>query len=130
MSEPIRVEVASADKGRRYSATVVGESEPLASGSRDPEHDACRALVARGYVGAVTFLRNGTPSMRVKDVQRTAGKTIEEGPQRGPLLTKWRPVPDFGRPAQGASSPLGVGEGTSEPDSPILGDPSERETAV
>lgn len=117
MSDPMRIDIDSADKGRRFSATVAGESSPLVTASRDPEHDACRALRARGYSGPVTFYRNGTPSMRIKDAAVTAGKTIEDS--HGRLrLAKWRPV-------QGLASPSGVGKGTRDPEIAAVGESTD-----
>jgi hypothetical protein len=89
----VHVEIETADRGRRYTATVIGEAALLISGSRDPEHDACRALVRRGHEGPVQFSRRGTPTLLVKSARIGAGRCIEENTFRGPRLAKWKPHP-------------------------------------
>lgn len=93
MSRTVRVEIETTDRGRRYTATVIGEAAPLVSCSRDPEHEACRALFRRGHTGPVQFCRRGVPAMLVKSAREGAGRCIEENTFRGPRLAKWKPQP-------------------------------------
>jgi hypothetical protein len=51
----------------------------LVEGSRDPEHDACRALLSVGITGRVTFRHKGSlhPSMFM-DIEKAARFTVRE----------------------------------------------------
>ncbi len=90
MSEPARVHLKPIKKGRRYEAYLAGHSEPFVTNSRDPEHEACRVLVARGYSGAVQFYHGITPSMRLQ-ASAAARLTVSEEDRRGLRLRKWAP---------------------------------------
>jgi hypothetical protein len=80
-------------KGRRFEAYLVGQKEKLVTNSRDPEHDACRVLVSRGYAGVVQFYHGITPSMRLH-APVAARLTVSEEDRRGLRLRKWAPFSD------------------------------------
>lgn len=73
-----------------YSAYLVGRPEPLAHRVRDPEHDACRALLALGYTGRVRFYHGITHSMTL-DIATAAGRKVVEGERDSPYLGRWQP---------------------------------------
>lgn len=77
-------------KGRRYEAYLAGHKEPIVANSRDPEHEACRVLVNRGYDGAVQFYHGITPSMLLQ-APEAARLTVSEEDRRGLRLRKWAP---------------------------------------
>jgi hypothetical protein len=58
----------------------------LVERSRDPECDAARAMLARGYAGKLTLCdgKTGKPRTTI-DIERAAKLTVEEGPY-GPRL--------------------------------------------
>ena len=55
----------------------------LVDGSRDPEHDACRELLAMGITGKVTFRHKGSPhpSMTMT-IEKSAQFTVGEDGKR------------------------------------------------
>jgi hypothetical protein len=80
------------DGGQRYRATHDGDV--LVGSSRNPEFDACRALLALGLTGKVEVLRPGSafPAMRI-DIECGARLTIIETERLGPRQSRWRPAP-------------------------------------
>ena len=60
--------------------------------SRDPEHDACRALLALGITGTLETRHAGSAivSMR-KDIERSAGRTVIENERTGPKHARFQP---------------------------------------
>jgi hypothetical protein len=72
----------------RYSVLFNGRL--LVEGSRDPECDAARALVAQGITGKLTLCdgKTGTPRTII-DIERAARLTVEEGPN-GPRFRRFR----------------------------------------
>ena len=67
------------------------DNEMLVVGSRDPEFDLARALLARGVTGSVTILDGKTrkPRTTITDIEKAAGLSTEEGPY-GPRFVKRR----------------------------------------
>lgn len=67
------------------------DREMVVIGSRDPEFDLARALLARGVTGKVTILdgKTGRPRTIITDIEKAAGLCTEEGPY-GPRFVKWR----------------------------------------
>jgi len=59
----------------------------------NPEFEACRKLVARGFTGPAEIWRIGRafPDMIVHDLEVAARYTVEENASRGPLIVPWRP---------------------------------------
>ena len=75
--------------GRLWEVEFDGEMVVI--GSRDPEFDLARVLLARGRTGKVTILdgKTGRPRTIINDVEKAAGLRTEEGPY-GPRFVKWR----------------------------------------
>jgi hypothetical protein len=74
--------------GYRYS--VLFEGKLLVDRSRDPECDAARALLAKGFTGKLTMLdgKSGKPRTII-DVEKAARLTVEET-GRLPRFRKYR----------------------------------------
>jgi len=53
----------------------------IVADSRDPEHDAARALLARGITGPATVF-DGRPRTIIPDIEKAAGYCTKEGPLR------------------------------------------------
>jgi hypothetical protein len=85
-----------------YSAFLRDEQEPIVpTGSHDPEREACVALAARGYDGAVRFMRswNGPASMIFEDLRKTAERVQEKAAKKVPRSR--RASPESLRPTLG-----------------------------
>ncbi|MGE0854419.1 MAG: hypothetical protein AB7O44_33295 [Hyphomicrobiaceae bacterium] len=82
--------VGLGDRGHRYRATH--EGSVLIDGSRHPEFDACRALLARGIRGKLEVWRKGAafPAM-VLDIEAGARLTVAETEAAGPRFVRWKP---------------------------------------
>ena len=71
---------------RRYLVLVDGKL-PVKN-PRDPECDAARALLARGYTGKLTLCDGKTGIPRtIIDIEKAARLTVKEGPN-GPRLLR------------------------------------------
>jgi len=106
--------------GHIYDVKYLGET--IVRGSPDPEHDAARALVARGIVGiAVTVDATGAPRMRF-DIETFAGTRTVERDRSGLSIEPWRRWLSATRVAiaTGRSHPR-TGEGSGEDAPSILG---------
>jgi hypothetical protein len=80
----------------RYS--VIFDGRLLVDRSRDPECDAARALLARGYTGTLHMLDGKTGKPRtIIDIERAAKLTVREDRGTGPRFVKWRPMPESAR---------------------------------
>ena len=76
--------------GRGYRYSVIFRGKLLVEHSRDPECDAARALLAKGFKGKFTLLDGKTGKPRtIIEIERAARLTTEEGP-RGPRFVKCR----------------------------------------
>jgi hypothetical protein len=74
--------------GYRYS--VIFRGNLLVQRSRDPECDAARALLAKGFTGKLTLLDGKTGRPRtIVNIEKAARLSTEEGP-RGPRFVKCR----------------------------------------
>jgi hypothetical protein len=62
----------------------------------NPVFEACRVLLACGFVGRLEVWRFGKdyPDMVVPDIARAAEWTVEESEKRGPHFVRWRPRPE------------------------------------
>ena len=88
----------------RYSVAFDGDL--IVEGSRDPEHDLARALLARGLTGKVTMLDANTGKPRtVIDIERAAKLTVEENRRFGPRFAKWKPYPEMAHRTSAERSP-------------------------
>jgi hypothetical protein len=66
------------------------DGESVVVGSRDPECDLARALLARGITGTITILDGNTGKPRTfVNIEKAARLTVEEGPN-GPRFVKRR----------------------------------------
>lgn len=81
--------------GDKYGALydVVIDGERIVGRSHDPEHDACRALLAQGITGRLTFVGvDGTPRSSI-DIEPRAERTIIDDDRRGLLVARYRKWP-------------------------------------
>lgn len=78
----------------KWNATL--GDKPLLRRVRDPEHDACRALLAKGITGKVTFVHKSTGMAGLTmDVEKSAGRTVRETTKDGrPRTVKFVPFGD------------------------------------
>ena len=89
-----------------YAYDVVLAGEIVVSGSRDPEHDLARALLARGIKGVVQIIdgKTGRPRARV-DIRKAAkwcvGSNLE--------VFKWKPAKADSSPHTGERHSEGSG---------------------
>ena len=75
------------DRHARFSVTFNGEV--IVASARDPEHDACRALLARDITGRVQFYTAaGTPSLTM-DFETAARRVMSEEDRDGLRLRKF-----------------------------------------
>lgn len=77
-----------------YAAVLRGEVEPIVPpGSHNPEREACAVLAARGYDGAVRFMRSwaGPASMVVKDLRKAAEKAQKNAAKKAPGARRTSP---------------------------------------
>jgi hypothetical protein len=76
----------------RYSVEFDGDL--IVEGSRDPEHDLARALLARGLTGKVTMLDANTGKPRtIIDIEKAAKLTMSEESRDGLRRRKYRESP-------------------------------------
>jgi hypothetical protein len=86
--------VSLGERGQRYRVTHNGVQ--LVDSSRNPEFDACRALLGKGITGRLEVWHKGWPqgdefpAMRL-DIEKGARLTVEEGDRIGPRFARWRP---------------------------------------
>ncbi len=85
-----------------YLYDVMVGGEVVVSGSRDPEHDLARALLARGVTGSVKVIDGETGKHRVTilSIERAARYAVGEGRRSGPRRVKWKPRPENISPAE------------------------------
>ena len=84
-------------EGVRYNGIycVEFDGELIVVGSRDPEHDLARALLARGLTGKVTMLDAKTGKPRtVIDIAKAAELCVSEESRDGHRIRKYRGSPD------------------------------------
>jgi hypothetical protein len=68
---------------------------PLIARTKSPEHDACRALVAKGHTGLMET-RDGIrsyPLLIINDIEKAARLTVSENASHGPRVVSFRPFP-------------------------------------
>jgi hypothetical protein len=124
MTTKATIEPCFKNSGYRYR--VIHEGAILIEDTSNPEYDACKALLAKGFTGCLETYRGNTPCMRL-DIKKGAKLTIEETPTQGPRKVKYRPW----NGAQNRDSRVAVGgnfaregpEGANTP-TPILAAPA------
>jgi hypothetical protein len=89
---PIRIIIeptTCGERGQRYRVTYAGET--LIESTRNPEYDACRALLARGVNGRLEIWRAGVafPASSI-DIERGARWTALETERESPRIVRWR----------------------------------------
>jgi hypothetical protein len=78
--------------GARYRVTCLGET--LIESARDPEFEACRALLAKGIKGTLVTYSPGSSVPRMKvDIEKGAMLTVIESAREGPRFARYRPHP-------------------------------------
>lgn len=93
--------VKSTSRGTLYSVHLdTPQGDVLLDGSRDPEHDAARALVERGYTGpftvyapSLTEAGKWTHTLHFESAEEAAKLTAQESGTVGPRVVKWKPHP-------------------------------------
>jgi hypothetical protein len=82
--------------GARYRVTYLAET--LIESARDPAFEACRALLARGIVGALVTYSPGSSVPRVRvDIEQGAKLMTIDNANDGPRFGRYRPHPDGGK---------------------------------
>jgi hypothetical protein len=78
------------ERGQRYRVTYLGSV--LVESTRNPEFDACRALLAQSITGHLEVWRAGrsAPDARL-DIERGAKLTTEEGDRQTLRVVRWKP---------------------------------------
>jgi hypothetical protein len=97
MSRTARLHPPMHKQGVPYSGSyaVEFEGEMIVKGSRKPECDAARALLARGITGKLTMLDANTGKPRtIIDIERAAHLTMSEESRDGLRRRKCRQSPD------------------------------------
>jgi len=92
----------------RYTGlySVEYDGEIVVVGSRNPECDLARVLLAKGIPGKVTMLDAITGKLRtVVDIERAARLTVEENRRFGPRFVKWKPYPEMAHRTSAERSP-------------------------
>lgn len=73
-----------------YAYDVELHGELIVAGSRDPEHDACRALQARGITGKLQLIDGNTGKPRTRiDIEAGAKWRVSEEDTDGLRLRRW-----------------------------------------
>jgi hypothetical protein len=81
-------------RGRVDRWRVVWRGEEIVASTRDPEHAAARALVARGVTGRMVSYVDGRRSMLWPSIEKAAGRGVVEKANGGtPRVGKWTPHP-------------------------------------
>jgi hypothetical protein len=94
VSEPLVATLIPRNSGGKhyYTYSVEFAGELIIQGSSNPEHDACRALLA-GITGTLLLLDCNTGKERSRiDIERGALWLVSED-QRGFRLKRWAPYP-------------------------------------
>src|SRR6478736_9121531 len=92
-----RLQAPERKEGVRYTGLycVEFDGELIVVGSRHPEHDLARALLARGLTGKVTMLDAKTGKPRtVVDIAKAAELCVSEESRDGLRIRKYRESPD------------------------------------
>ena len=80
-------------RGQVYSV-LLGD-DVIVARSYDPEHAACRALVAKGFTGSAEFWSQDIdhPRMLIRDIEKAAQFTVSESGAHGPRVIPYEPFP-------------------------------------
>jgi hypothetical protein len=87
------------DRDDYYLYDLAIDGEAIVTGSRTPEFDACRILLARGLTGNLVVFDAGTRKLRLTvDIEAGAKLTVLENRKHGPRLAKWKSFEKAVRP--------------------------------
>jgi hypothetical protein len=106
MSHRVDIEpISLGDRGHRYC--VIYDGGVLIGNTRNPEYDACRALLTLSIAGRLEIWRAGAayPASAI-DIERGARWTILETERESPRIVRWRSFQ--GTERQDAVSPRAV----------------------
>ena len=134
MSTRIYLEPASlGERGQRYR--VIHKGVTLIEGSRNPEFDACRALLALGITGPLeSWHKDAHFAAMFLDIEKGARLTVQESEHIGPRFISWSPPPGelrsdcvsrVGGSARTAANEIQVGSRGPAKKRPSLLDPME-----
>jgi len=93
MGNTHRIDIEPIGLGQRGQLYLVSYGGAvLVERSRNPEFDACRALLEQGATGRLEVWRRGTtcPALRL-DIETGARLTVEESLAIGPRFARWQP---------------------------------------
>ena len=79
------------DRGNLYTYDVSVHGETIVTDARDPEHEAARALRARGIFGKLQIFDATGRHRTTVNIEAAAKMTVSEG-RRGLTLRKWQPL--------------------------------------
>lgn len=86
------VDITLEETGSKGRVKVRYVGQVLLASARDPEHEAARALLARGITGKCRTLDHLTGAHRMTlDIERAAKYSITEDDFNGLKRRKWRP---------------------------------------
>jgi hypothetical protein len=105
VSEPLIATLLPRQSGGKhyYTYSVEFAGELIVEGSNNPEHDACRALLANGITGPLLLLDCATGKERSRiDIERGALWLVSEE-QRGFRVRRWAPTDAEDSPRTGES---------------------------
>lgn len=91
MIVPVTLErTGSTARGDRWR--VLHDGIVIVESSRDPEHDAARALKALVLTGIIETRHAGSATVAMRlDIEKAAGRTVIEGERTGPKFGRWQP---------------------------------------
>lgn len=105
-SSPLRIFIEPARRGSRgqsYRVRLGAADGPIiVEGSTDPEHAACRYLVAQGLKGKLEVWSAGraTPRMLIRSIEVAAGMSATDEDRKGVRLRKYQPPLSARTPAE------------------------------
>jgi hypothetical protein len=88
-----------------YDVAFAGEV--IVKSSRDPEHDAARALLARGITGRMETLGSDGKVRMHLTIEKAAELTVTEANDRGLELRRWKASPFASSEPPAAEKPPG-----------------------
>jgi hypothetical protein len=95
MSNTHRIDIeptSLGDSGQRYLVRYAGAV--LVESTRNPDFDACRALLKMGAAGQLEMWHPNSRFPARIDIVKGAGLTVEESDRVGPRFARWRARPE------------------------------------
>lgn len=85
------IEIAPAKLGQKQKFVVWWLGEVLLT-ANDPEHEACRVLLAKGIKGPLRVRWKGASHDAARlDIETGAAKTVRENDKHSPRMVTWTP---------------------------------------